>query len=212
MRRTGEKPQVRQPLKIDKLPVELRDRIQEERAKGGTWEEIEEMSPKFPEWEKVPEETKQLFPKLKLPHSTLARWYDLRVSQVLQENLERSQRAREFAGIWAGRDFKDLPAATRNALGDQIFALMQSADKQDQQQFRRELMALMELLNESRKLDIKERQQTTNEKALELKVQQMQEKVKALRESVGGDKSGKKKVDPEELKKKLDEIYGLGQA
>lgn len=177
MRKTGERPQVRQPLKIDKLPVELRDRIQAERAAGGTWEEIEELSPKWKEWEAVPEKVRQLFPDLKLPHTTLARWYDLRVDQVIRENLERAQKAREAAAIWAGRDFKDLPAATRNALGDQIFALMQSADKQDQQQFRKELMVMMDLLNESRKLDIKERQQTTNEKALELKLQQMKRQV-----------------------------------
>lgn len=205
--RTGEPRKVKQPLKIDRLPGELREAIQSMRASGLTWVEIEDISPRMREWEGVPEETRKLFPGLRIPHSNLMRWWDLRIEQVRKETLEAAGRAREFAAAFAGRDFKDLPDAVRNALGDQIFSLMQSADKKDQQQFRRELLALGELLNQHRKLDIAERRQKTTERELELKVQQMREKVTALKKEVA---SKKKEMDPVALQKKLDEIYGLG--
>jgi len=205
--RTGEPRKTKQPLKIDKLPIELREGIQEMRASGLTWIEIEDLSPRMKQWKAVPEKTQALFPGLRIPHTNLSRWWDLRIEQVKRETLESAGKAREFAAAFAGRDFKDLPDAVRNALGDQIFSLMQSADKQDQTRFRRELLALGELLNQHRKLDIAERKQKTEERTLELKVQQMREKVTALKKEVA---SKKKEMDPAALQKKLDEIYGLG--
>ncbi len=207
--KTGQKRITRQPFKIDRLPMEMRERIQRERASGLTWQEIEDLSPQLGEWEKVPAEVQAKFPGRKLPVSTLQRWYDVRVEQIKKEVLEEAAKAREFATAFAGPTNKDLPDAVRNALGDQIFALMQSADATDKKQFRRELLNLGILLAEHRKLDIQERKQQTNERALEFKIQQMQEKVQVLKEEVA-DK--KKELTPEELQKKLDEIYGLGQA
>ncbi len=128
--------------------------------------------------------------------------------------LARAQAAREFANAFAVRGFENLPDAVRNALGDQIFALMQSSNAKDQQKFRSELLKLGLLLVEQRKLDIMERAQATNErkqstseKALEMRIAQMQEKAQALKKEV----DEKKNLSPEELKRKIDEIYGLGQ-
>jgi hypothetical protein len=171
--KTGETRKTRQPLKIDKLPVELRERIQSERAKGSTWIEIEELSPDFEEWEKVPGDVQQHFPGRKLPRSSLQRWYDIRVEQIQREIVAEAEKARQFAAVFAGRGFKELPDAVRNALGDQIFSLMQSADAKDKQQFRKELMGLGILLAEHRKLDIREQKQKTDERVLEMKIQQM---------------------------------------
>ncbi|HLJ87746.1 MAG TPA: hypothetical protein VKZ53_13050 [Candidatus Angelobacter sp.] len=211
---TGEKRKTQQPLKIDRLPVELRDRIQAERVAGRTWDEIEQLSPDFKEWGKVAAEVLALFPDKRLPQVSLHRWYDLRVSQVKAEVLARAQAAREFANAFAVRGFENLPDAVRNALGDQIFALMQSSNAKDQQKFRSELLKLGLLLVEQRKLDIMERAQATNErkqstseKALEMRIAQMQEKAQALKKEV----DEKKNLSPEELKRKIDEIYGLGQ-
>jgi hypothetical protein len=205
--KTGEKRRARQPLKIDRLPAELRERIQAERAAGLTWEEIEDISSRFKEWEQVPEKVRALFPELKLPHTTLQRWYDLRVEQVRRETMASAAKAREFAAAFAGPGLKDLPEAVRNALGDQIFSLMQSADAKDQARFRAELLKLGTLLTEYRKLDIAERKQKTEERALELKVEQMREKVTELKKDVA---AKKKEMSPAELQKKLDEIYGIG--
>ena len=171
--KTGEKRKTRQPLKIDKLPMEMRDAIQRLRAEGRTWEEIEELSHEFEGWDKLPLSVLELFPDMKIPRSSLQRWYDLRVEQVRREVVAQSEHAREFAALYASRDFKQLPDAVRNALGDQIFALMQSANASDKQQFRKELLNLGILLAEHRKLDIREQKQKTDERVLEMQIQQM---------------------------------------
>ncbi|MBZ5533086.1 MAG: hypothetical protein LAO20_16775 [Acidobacteriia bacterium] len=209
-RKVGERPQVRQPLKMDRLPQELLDRVMKERAAGRTWSEIQDMSPSFKEWETVAAdaETLKQFPGGRIPQTTLFRWYDLRVEQVKREMLADQTRAREIAALFAGKDFKDLPDAVRNALGDQLFAMMQNADDKSRTKVVSGLLALGELLSNHRKLDIQERKQKTDEQALKLKIEQIKDKVVALKKDV----EKKKQLSPEQLKQRVDEIYGLGAA
>ena len=44
-RNTGEKPKSKQPFSIDRLPVEIHERIKDERREGRSWAEIERRSP-----------------------------------------------------------------------------------------------------------------------------------------------------------------------
>jgi hypothetical protein len=200
-RKIGEKPQVRQPLNIDRLPAEFHQLIQEKRAVGWTWAEIESDSQTWKKlWEKVDAKTAALFPGGKLPHSNLSRWYDLRVEQVKQEVMAKAQRAREFAEAFASRGFKDLPEAVRAALADTIFGLMEDPSKKQDAELRYNLIELGKLLAKERKLDIDEKKVEIEKQ----KLQQVQVKVKGLKDAVD-----KKKLDPKELGKKLDEIYGL---
>jgi hypothetical protein len=208
--KTGEKRRTRQPLKMDKLPAELLDRVMQERAAGRTWLEIEELSPRFDEWQKTPETIRAQFPGLKLPHTTLMRWYDLRVEQVKEEVLANQVRARQIAAIFAGKEMKDLPEAVRAALSDQIFGLMQNTDDKNRHKAIAGLLGLGVLLNEQRKVQLKERQIQTMEKSLQLKIDAVREKVEKLKNDVGGGK--KKQLSAEELKKRVDEIYGLSAA
>jgi len=209
---------VRQPLKMDKVPQLLLDRVMQERAAGRTWMEIEELSPKFEEWGKVEQGNKdeyllafKLFPGGRIPHTTLQRWYDLRVEQVKNEVLANQVRAREIAALFAGKEMKDLPETVRAALSDQIFGLMQSTDEKHRTQAISSLLNLGVLLNEQRKVQLKERQVETLERTLQMKIEAMREKVAALKKDVEG--SGKKKqLSPEELKQRVDEIYGLSAA
>ncbi|HWR17132.1 MAG TPA: hypothetical protein VN577_20045 [Terriglobales bacterium] len=130
--RTGEKREVRQPLKIDKLPLEVHERIQKLRAKGKTWLEIEEMSKGFVPWDKLPTATLELFPDLHLPHSNLQRWYDLRIEQVSHELAAEAERARQFSKAIAKiADVEQLGDAAVNALSDVVFSVMkaQTRDK-----------------------------------------------------------------------------------
>lgn len=198
---------MRQPLKIDKLPQVMRDRIQAERAAGRTWEEIEEMSPAF-EWEKVPDEAKKLFPDGFLPHTTLARWWDLRVDQVQREVMKQAEVAKGLAVAFAGRKMNELPAAVMNALRDLIFSVLEQADDKNKGKVIKALSELGWLINAERKAEIQERRQKTSERALGLRIEQMQAKVDTLKKDV----EAKKEMTPEQLKKKLDEIYGLGAA
>jgi hypothetical protein len=125
-RKTGERPQVRQPLKIDKLSPEFREHIQSLRAENKTWLEIEELSPKFEQWNKETAEAKRLFPGLRLPHTNLSRWYDLRVEQVMREKLAEAQRDREYVEKLANDIFPGTADAVTNALRQRVFALMQA--------------------------------------------------------------------------------------
>jgi hypothetical protein len=211
-RKTGQKPRRRQPLKMDKLPTELLDRVMQERAAGRTWSEIEELSPRFEEWEKTSSEIRAEFPGLKLPHSTLLRWHDLRVDQVKKEVLADQVKAREFAGLFAGKEFKDLPETVRTAISDQLFSMMQNADEKTRHKSVAGLLALGVLLNEQRKVQLKERQIQTDERALQLKIDLIREKVEKLKKGVEGSGGKKKQLSPEELKQRVDEIYGLSAA
>jgi hypothetical protein len=196
---------------MDKLPQEILDRVMQERAAGRTWDEIEAMSPRFDEWQKTDEVVRAEFPGLKLPHTTLQRWYDIRVDQVKREVLADQARAREIAALFAGKDFKELPEAVRNAIGDQLFSMMQNADADSRVMVTKGLLALGDLLNEQRKTEIKERKQKVDERALQLKIEQVREKAGKLKKDVDG-RGAKKPLSPEELKKRVDEIYGLTAA
>jgi hypothetical protein len=174
-RKTGQKPQVRQPLKLDKVPQILLDRVMQERAAGRTWMEIEELSPRFEEWGKVEQGNKdeyllafKLFPGGRIPHTTLQRWYDLRVEQVKHEVLANQVRAREIAALFAGKEMKDLPETVRAALSDQIFGMMQSTDEKHRTQAISSLLNLGVLLNEQRKVQLKERQVETENRRVQL--------------------------------------------
>ncbi len=212
--KTGQKRKTRQPLKIDKLPMEMRDRIQQLRAEGKTWEEIEELSASFPGWDKLPLNVLELFPDKRIPRSTLHRWYDIRVDQVAKEIAAETFTAREFANVFADREFEELPNAIVNAIRDQCFTLLKTNDRGEKLQAIKMLGQLGRLVADKKRTDLKEQQigiekrrQESQERILEVKLQEMQERVKKLKEEVG---DSKKQLSPEELQQKLDQIYGLG--
>ncbi|HEX5234155.1 MAG TPA: hypothetical protein VFW25_02365, partial [Silvibacterium sp.] len=74
--KTGERRVVQQPLKIDRLPIEVRAAIQQLRDQGKTWPEIEELSSLkyseqwstgkggFVNWDALPTDVLELFPNL----------------------------------------------------------------------------------------------------------------------------------------------------
>ena len=122
---------MRQPLKIDKLPIVMQDKIRASRLIGRTWDEIERQSPSWSEWEKVDAEALALFPEKRLPHTNLQRWYDLRIEQVLREQAQQSIAAHAAADKVAGRDFKNLTASVKHALGETVFSLMNAGGDPD---------------------------------------------------------------------------------
>jgi hypothetical protein len=115
---------VRQPLKIDRLPLDFHDRIRASRAKGWAWEEIERDSPSWPEWEKADAAALALFPGKRLPRPHLQRWYDLRVEQTLQEQAQRVIAAHAAADQCALRGFENLHASVKHALAETVFAIV----------------------------------------------------------------------------------------
>ena len=129
--KTGEAREVRQPLKIDKLPIELQDRIRRERVSGRTWMEIEQDSPSWEEWKTAPDAAKELFPRLRLPHSNLQRWYDLRWEQRLREMEAEAAKAKVIADALTARGFKALPDAVKTLLGEKLMVLTSGGNDEE---------------------------------------------------------------------------------
>ena len=91
--KTGEKRMTRLPLRIDRLPKVVQDAIIHLRKLGKIWVEIEQLSSRpfaqnwsndeggFVDWNALPDETRRLYPRRRIPKSSLQRWYDIRVEQ-----------------------------------------------------------------------------------------------------------------------------------
>lgn len=177
--RTGQKRSVRQPLKIDRLPVEVRDAIQYlKNVEGKTWQEIEELSSLaysekwktgggFVNWEALPTPVLELFPDMRLPHSNLHRWYDLRVRQVMEETMARSAQAREIAKAFAESVVAGSDEAVLYAARDQIMGILtEDATPKGRMSAAKGLIALADVMNETRLNTIKERKVAVDERRL----------------------------------------------
>jgi hypothetical protein len=188
--KTGDKRKTRQPLKIDKLPAEVRDQIQQLRADGKTWTEIEELSAEFVKWDSLPTHVLELFPDMRLPHSSLQRWWDLRVDQVKAELMARAEKAREIAAAFADSKFEELPAAVEGALRDQIFSLMQASDMSSRGKVITELQKLARLLVQQKRLEILDERTKAETKRVELLTQDFEMRKRKFEEET--DKAAKK--------------------
>ena len=145
--KTGEKRKAQQPLKIDLLGSDVRDDILALRETGSTWAEIEERSAKpysekwvedgggFIQWETFSLAVLNEFPLMRLPKSSLQRWYDIRISQVRQQVAAEAAKAREFAAVFADKGLDGANAAVVNAMRDQVFSLMQTVGDRDRGKF-----------------------------------------------------------------------------
>jgi hypothetical protein len=203
--KTGEARKVRQPLGIDRLPLAIQDRIRAARISGHTWMEIERQSPKWEEWAKADVEQRAIFPDLRLPHTNLHRWYDLRVEQVIREQEERSIAAHAAAEKVAARGFTNLTASVKHALGETIFELMNNAD--NPAAIAEALIDMGHLLAKFDRNDLKREEVEQEKQKIELlaqKLQLMKGSVKGLKDAVE-----KRELTAEQLQEKLDQIYGI---
>lgn len=164
--KTGEARVVRQPLKIDLLPQDVRDAIETLYDRGRTWMEIEEKSSRpysaqwavddggFVDWESLDLKVLEHFPEMKLPKSTLHRWFDLRVEQARKRVLTESAQAREFAHAFTTGSVADGNAAVVNALRDQVFNLIQSAGVGDKAKFAKGLKDLTLAMSRMQRVEL----------------------------------------------------------
>src|ERR1700683_4383997 len=169
--RTGEKRRTNLPLKIDRLPIEAREAIQYlKNVRGKTWQEIEEISALpysekwakgsggFVNWEALPTPVLELFPDMKLPHTNLHRWYDLRVAQVTAETMARAAQAREIAAAFAKSVVANDDEAVLNAARDQIMSVLaEDASPKGRMLAASALIELAEMMQRARENAIKER-------------------------------------------------------
>jgi hypothetical protein len=200
-RKTGEPQRSKQPLSIDRLPGEMQDKIQEERAKyGKSFLRIEDESPKWKEWNDVDSKTAALFPGRRLPHSNLQRWWDLRKEQVKAQLMAETEQARAIAEAFANRDLEGAENGALNAIRDMAFSVMQSASLGDRARAMEALLEYGHLVAKFKRIELGKEKVRLESERLNL----IAMKVKGLKSDVE-----KKKLTPKEMKDKLDEIYGL---
>jgi hypothetical protein len=168
--KSGERRRARQPLRLDRLPLALLDRIRAERVNGRTWDEIERASPQWPEWDQATPEALALFPGRRLPHSNLQRWHDLRVEQVQREREGQAATAQAFARGLAARGTAHLGPAVENALSDSVFRLVLEGG--DEQRIRDELRHLAQVIAAVDRNEIARQRLQLGRRKLELAAQQ----------------------------------------
>lgn len=221
--KTGEKRSTNQPLKIDKLPPKVHDAILNLRnVMGKTWEEIEAISDVhsgeacFVEWLKLETRILELFPDMRLPHTTLHRWYDIRVDQVKREVLDRSAQARQIAEAFAKSVVKNGDAAVVNAARDTFMSVLaEDGSAKGRSNAAKALIVLAEVMNRARANDIKERKVKVDER----KMAQMEKdaEIRRKRFQKEMDEAEKKvtrgeALTPEDINKIRQRVFGMGPA
>jgi hypothetical protein len=229
--RTGDRRQRQQPLKIDKLPLSVRDAIQSlKNGRGKTWQEIEEISALpfderwadevkrykatggFVNWDAIDAATRRLFPGRRLPHSNLHRWYDIRVAQVTEETLARSEQARTIAEAFAKSVVDKDDLAVLNAARDQIMSVLaEDASPKGRMAAAGALIALAEMMQEARANTIKERKVAIDErkiKAVEAREALLRGKLEAEAEKLKK-KAVKGQVTAEDLARLTERTFGF---
>ena len=217
--KTGEKRRTRQPLHMDRLPPEALDTVLSLRnARGKTWEEISALSAEplkdggFVDWAKLAPDVQQLFPRRRIPQTTLHRWYDLRVEQVRRDVLHRSEQARTIAGAFAKSLVEDGDEAVLNAARDTIMAVLaEDGSAGGRRAAARALVALAEVMQSARSNDIKERKVATEERRINLleereaaQRRKLEEAAKAIEQKRS--KGSLRRADVERL---VESVFGL---
>lgn len=215
--KTGEARHTNQPVKIDRLPAYVHAAILTLRNQQGmTWTEIEALSAEpfgegksgFINWDELPTDVLELFPHLRLPHSNLHRWYDLRVTQVQQETMRQATRAQEIAKAFASATVEGDDAAVMNAARDTLMSVLcEDGTSKGRQNAAKALIKLGDLQQKARANDIKERKVSVDEQTLQIKLDQIKRKAEELLDKVGN--GGAAPMSSEELTQRVREIYGL---
>jgi len=182
--KTGEPRQVNQPLRLDSLPQAKRDQIISMRRAGESWERIAKA---------VGE-----------PATTLHRWYDLRVAQVMREVQQEGEWSRQIAQALAGPGYESLPDAVRNAIADQLFGVMQASEPKERAQAAEALIGFMDQLTKRERVEVQKQKIGIEREKLAL----VRSKLQGLKKDVAGTGT-KKQLSKDELQQRLDDIYGI---
>jgi hypothetical protein len=227
--RTGERRETNQPLKIDRLPSSIQDEILHLRnTRGKTWQEIEALSAEpvklengskgngFIDWPALPLNILELFPDMRLPHSSLHRWYDLRVSQVRKDVLVRSEQARAIAESFAKSKLVNGDEAVINAARDTLMGVLsEDGTESGRLNATKGLLKLGELMQKAKTNVIRDRQVGTEERRIKLLEQDAEQKRKKFEREMD---AAEKKVTKGEaltvadINKIRERVVGIGPA
>jgi len=196
--RTGEKRRTRQPLKMDRLPAEVRDAIQKARAAGKTWEETAESASKIAGQE--------------ISVGACYRWYDIRVEQVLRETAEMDELAEKNLRKFFGRTLAELPEAAAHSLKAEVYG-MQSAKTSAQREasignFLALLSKIIDAQSKQKRAEIEERKVNLAQKKFDELKSKAEKELNAAERKIG--KGGQ--LTGEDINRIRRKVFGLGPA
>lgn len=222
--RTGVRRKTRLPLSVDLLPMDALESVKRLRSKWGMgWMEIERLSSLpynkaweaelgkhgFIDWDALPAKVLAKFPKHRVPHTNLHRWYDIRVQQAKEDVLARAAQAREIAEAFAKASLVNGDEAVLNAARDLIFELTQSADEKSRLVAGKYLLGLADVMQEARKNELRERKVAVDEQALQIKLDLVKQKAAKLIKTIeGGSPDKPVQLTREQLLERVKDIYG----
>lgn len=226
--RTGDPRKARQPLSIDLLPMDALDAIRRLRNTHGlSWEEIERLSSMpygekweekigsagFVNWDALSTRVLEKFPKLRLPHTNLHRWYDLRVDQAMRDLARDSAVAHEVAQAFAAGGLDKDDEAVINAVRDICLRQLVDAKSEDAKTVVRDaLVDLAHVMQKARANDIRKgvlEQRKREIDLLEKKLELVKQKAGKLKETIEATDGGKPlQLTREQLLEQVKEIYG----
>jgi hypothetical protein len=216
--RTGEPRRRRSLLSVDLLPPVVLEAIKHLRAEGFTWPEIERLSELpyderwkkqtgkhgFVDWAAMPDKVLAAFPKKRLPHTNLHRWYDLRVEQAQRDVMARAEQAREIAKEFAAAHIPGADEAVLNAARDVIFGMLQSTDDKSRAKASIGLIALAEVMQKARGNSIKERGIALSERRWTVVEKRMEQETESVAK-----KLNKGELTVEDINRLLERTFGL---
>ena len=123
--------------------------------------------PGFIDWQDLPLSVLELFPDMRLPHTTLHRWHDLRVAQVSREVLLRARQAEIVARAFAKSNIADDDDAVMNAARNVLMGVL-SEDNSTAGRLNatKGLLKLSEVMSRAKTNEIRERKVSVEERRI----------------------------------------------
>jgi hypothetical protein len=132
----------------------------------------------FVDWVDLPIAVLELFPDMRLPHSTVHRWYDLRVTQVQRDVLLRSKQAQEIAKAFVKANLVNDDQGVINAARDTLMGILaEDSSSQGRKSAAGGLIKLGELMQSAKQNEIRQRKVAVDER----KIVQMEKDAEARR-------------------------------
>jgi hypothetical protein len=218
--RTGEKRKTNQPLNMDRLPPEVLDVILQLRnGRGKTWEEISDLTAQpvgdkncgFIDWEKLDVSVRRLFPKRRIPLTTLHRWYDIRIRQVRDDVAVKSEQARAIAESFAKSQMVNGDEAVINAARDTLMGVLsEDGSAEGRMNATKGLIKLGELMQKARTNSLRERAVSIDETNLQLKLDEIKRRTeKLMKAAEKGTPGSPLQLSREQLLEHVKGIYGI---
>ncbi len=217
---TGDRRKTNQPVKIDRLSPKVHEAIVQLRNQyGKTWQEIEDLSAEpignktggFVDWMNLPTAVLELFPNMRLPHTNLQRWYDLRVAQVQKDVMHTSAKAREITQAFAKAGIVADDEAVINASRDTLMGILsEDGSVGGRANVAKSLIKLGDLMQKAKTNRIRERKVTVDEGTLQMKLDEIKRRAEKLIKAVEkGDPAAGMQLTREELLGQIRGLYGV---